>query len=66
MKPLNLTAEQLAEVRTSPLSGVELAKRLGVSEKTISRIRRGEWRDLGPLPQGTGEGVVVQPLGPWE
>lgn len=37
-----LTREQVLDIRTSELSGVELAEKYGVSAPTICKIRRGE------------------------
>ena len=37
-----LTREQILDIRTSELSGVELAEKYGVSAPTICKIRRGE------------------------
>lgn len=37
-----LTREQILDIRTSKLSGVELAKKYGFSAPTICKIRRGE------------------------
>jgi len=40
-----LTAEQVREIRESRLSGISFARKFGVSNVTISRIRRGIiWR----------------------
>ena len=46
--PKKLTPEQVAEIRSSNETGVELAKQYGVSHTNISRIRRGEsWANYG-------------------
>lgn len=45
-RPLKLTAEIARQVRASTETGKELAARFGVSQATISHIRRGHtWRD---------------------
>jgi hypothetical protein len=45
-RPLKLTAEIARQIRASSETGKELAARFGVSQATISHIRRGHtWRD---------------------
>jgi hypothetical protein len=45
----NLTAEQIIEIRTSPLSSYQLAKIYSVSSRNIRKIRRGEiWKQVEP------------------
>lgn len=46
-----LTAEQVRAIRLSPETGVELARRYGVSRNQISQIRRRlAWADLPEQP----------------
>lgn len=37
-----LTADQVEEIRSSPLRGIELARKFGVHKSAISRIRSGQ------------------------
>lgn len=44
-----LTDEVYAEIMESKETGVQLAKRLGVSEQTVSKARKGRRRSFQPL-----------------
>ena len=55
-----LTEALVREIRTSSESGVSLSRRLGVHEKLVSQIRRGQrWREYGRSPMGQ----IVEVLG---
>jgi len=44
-----LTEEQVIDIKTCVLSGIELAKKYGVTKSTISKIRNGHrWKDIMP------------------